>query len=241
MIDFKALTAPFPASEIQWRVGHTSDKSGKLMGLALAYYDCRALYDQLDKVCGPANWQIRYPHANGKTCAEIGIKIGDEWVWKANGAGDTDFEAEKGAFSDAAKRAGVAWGIGRYLYEMKDTWVECEAFGKTKVIKKSEHAKLNTAYERFVKTGVKPELKSEEAPKPLPVAEEEKPANAPPVSEEEYKMLLSAIKTAKDKPNLGLAGNKIKACGDRLDGPQQEELRHFYEVRLKELNQSRAA
>lgn len=155
-MDFKALAAPFPIEEIQWRVGSTYDKGDKIMGMALAYYDARALYDRLDTVCKPENWQIRYPHANGKTCAEIGIKIKDEWIWKSNGAGDTDFEASKGAFSDAAKRAGVPWGIGRYLYEMKNTWVECEQKGKTKIIKESEYAKLNAAYRNFLETGAMP-------------------------------------------------------------------------------------
>jgi hypothetical protein len=46
-----------------------------------------------------------------------------EWVWKANGAGNSDVEAEKGACSDAFKRAAVLWGIGRYLYDLDSPWV----------------------------------------------------------------------------------------------------------------------
>jgi hypothetical protein len=150
-MDLKKLAAPFPIEEIQWRVGSTT--LDKTKGIALAYYDARALYDRLDEVCGPANWQIKYPHANGKTCADIGIKVNGEWVWKSNGAGDTDFEGEKGAFSDAAKRAGVPWGIGRYLYEMKNTWVAIEQAGKSYKIKDSEKTKLEAAYRNFLSTG----------------------------------------------------------------------------------------
>lgn len=128
MIDFEALKAPFPVEKISWRVGATTKTKDKAIGLA--YIDARDLYERLDDVCGPANWQIRYPHANGKTCAEIGIKIDNEWVWKANGAGDSDVEAEKGAFSDAAKRAGVLWGIGRYLYDMPNIWVPIDQYKK---------------------------------------------------------------------------------------------------------------
>jgi hypothetical protein len=41
-------------------------------------------------------------------------------------AGDSDVEEEKGAISDAFKRAAVKWGIGRYLYDMPTPWVPCE-------------------------------------------------------------------------------------------------------------------
>jgi hypothetical protein len=54
---------------------------------------------------------------------EIGIRSDSEWLWRANGAGQTDIEAEKGALSDAFKRAAVCWGIGRYLYDLPNVWV----------------------------------------------------------------------------------------------------------------------
>jgi len=109
---------------ISWRAQSVTKDGTKAM--ALAYIDARDVMRRLDDVCGPAGWQCRYPHAGAKTICEVGIKIGDEWVWKANGAGDTDIEAEKGAISDAFKRAAVLWGIGRYLYDMPAPWVPCE-------------------------------------------------------------------------------------------------------------------
>lgn len=127
MIDLAALAAPFPPDRISWRVGSTT--ADKKKGMALAYIDARDVYERLDAVCGPAGWQCRYPHADKKTVCEIGIKVGGEWIWKANGAGDSDVEAEKGALSDAVKRAAVVWGIGRYLYDMDSPWVEIEPAG----------------------------------------------------------------------------------------------------------------
>lgn len=140
-IDFEALRAPFVPQEIEWRVGATN--RDKTKGLALAYMNARVVMDRLDKVCGPAGWQDRYPHVGGKTCCEIGLKIGDEWVWKSDGAGDTDYEADKGAFSDAFKRAAVRWGIGRYLYALQSPWVQIEQRGKSYVIKSGEYGQLN--------------------------------------------------------------------------------------------------
>ena len=102
MVDLAKLKEPFPPDRISWRVGSTT--ADKSRGMALAYIDARDVQDRLDAVCGPSGWQCRYPHANDKkTVCEVGVKIGDEWIWKADGAGDTDFEAEKGALSDALR------------------------------------------------------------------------------------------------------------------------------------------
>lgn len=131
MTDLAKLSAPFAPDRISWRVGSTT--SDKKKGMALAYIDARDVMARLDEVCGMAGWQCRYPHANGKTVCEIGIKVEyetenglrvSEWIWKADGAGDSDVEAEKGALSDAFKRAAVRWGIGRYLYDVASPWVE---------------------------------------------------------------------------------------------------------------------
>ncbi len=148
-VDFAKLTAPFPPERVSWRVGSTNKE--KTRGMALAYIDARDVMERLDEVCGPAGWQCRYPHANGKTVCEIGVLIERptadgpyerEWVWKADGAGDTDFEAEKGALSDAFKRAAVRWGIGRYLYDVAAPWVEIEPAGKSFKIVDKEMGKL---------------------------------------------------------------------------------------------------
>lgn len=123
---FDKLRAEFPRDAISWRAQSVTKDGTKAM--ALAYIDARDVMQRLDDVVGPDGWQCRYPHATGKTVCEIGIRVGDEWIWKADGAGDTDIEAEKGALSDAFKRAAVRWGIGRYLYDLKSPWVPCESY-----------------------------------------------------------------------------------------------------------------
>ena len=120
-----ALKRPFPPKSIHWRAGaRTADKS---KGIALAYLDARDVMHRLDEVV-PMKWQDRYSHVTQKgVICEIGIKVEDEWLWRANGAGDTQVEAEKGAMSDAFKRAAVMWGIGRYLYFLPNVWVPLES------------------------------------------------------------------------------------------------------------------
>lgn len=137
---FVALRAPFPADRVSWRIGPTTQDKSR--GVALAYIDARDVMDRLDEVCGPAGWSNRYSHANGKTVCDIAIKCDGEWVSKADGAGDTDHEAEKGALSDAFKRAAVRWGIARYLYDVESPWVAIEQAGRSYKIKAEEFPRL---------------------------------------------------------------------------------------------------
>ena len=102
------LKDPFPIEKVKYRQGPG--------GKQLAYIDARDVADRLDEVVGQAFWQNRYTCVNGVTVCEIGLKVDGEWAWKADGAPETTIEAEKGALSDAFKRAGVKWGIARYLY-----------------------------------------------------------------------------------------------------------------------------
>ena len=139
-IDFARLSAPFHPEQVSWRVGSTTQDKTK--GMALAYIDSRDVQNRLDDVCGPGCWQNSYPHAGAKTVCRIEIKVGDEWVGKEDGAGDSDVEAEKGALSDAFKRAAVKWGIGRYLYDIKSPWVEIKQAGRSYVIADHEHDRL---------------------------------------------------------------------------------------------------
>lgn len=122
------LAAEFPRSAVSWRAQTLTRDNSK--ALALAYIDARDVMDRLDDVCGAENWQDRYEFHGTRTVCYLSIRIGDEWITKADGAGDSDVEAEKGAISDALKRAAVKWGIGRYLYAIASPWVPCETYEK---------------------------------------------------------------------------------------------------------------
>ena len=122
------LKEPFDPKVIHWRVGATNAKKlgckpwEATSGIALAYLNARDVMKRLDDVCGD-NWQARHPY---KGYCEIGLLIDGEWLWRGDGAGETDVEGEKGQFSDALKRAAVLWGIGRYLYYLPNNWVDLD-------------------------------------------------------------------------------------------------------------------
>lgn len=123
---FEQLRAPFPRDRIHWRAQSVT-KDGK-KAMALAYIDARDVRERLNAAVGPANWQCEhYECGGGRLGCRLSIRIDGEWISKTDGAGETAVEAEKGAFSTALKRAGVAWGIGEYLYDMPAPWVPCES------------------------------------------------------------------------------------------------------------------
>lgn len=133
-IDFKKLSEPFAPEDIEWRAGATNQ--AKTKALALAYITSRAVMNRLDEVCGPEDWQDDFRAGpDGGVLAGIGIRVNGEWIWKWDGAENSNIEAVKGGLSDAFKRAAVKWGIGRYLYSLDGVWVECEQRGNTVVLK----------------------------------------------------------------------------------------------------------
>lgn len=123
------LAKPFHVDAVHWRAQNVTGKGDK--ALALAYIDARDVMDRLDNVCGPANWQTYYDETpTGRVICKLSIRIDNEWICKSDGAGSTAVEGEKGGISDALKRAAVSWGIGRYLYDLKDVWAPCESYEK---------------------------------------------------------------------------------------------------------------
>lgn len=121
-MNLKDLAKPFPPSDIDWRISRAGEKDGKTWAFVLAYIDARAVMDRLDEVVGPHQWKDRYWKEGNTNFCGLSIKIGDEWVEKIDGSEDTEFEAVKGGISGAFKRAAVKWGIGRYLYNLTESF-----------------------------------------------------------------------------------------------------------------------
>ena len=106
------------ADEIEVRVAQATEYGVNL----LLYKNARTDMDILDETVGQANWQNRFYEHKGILFCSLGINVGlvgshdTCWVWKDDAGTESNTEAEKGNASDARKRAGFAWGIGRELY-----------------------------------------------------------------------------------------------------------------------------
>lgn len=80
--------------------------------------------NRLDQIFGPGKWKNDYrPWGDKGVLCGISAKIDGEWITKWDGAEETNIEAVKGGLSGSMKRAAVQWGIGRYLYNMDEVWV----------------------------------------------------------------------------------------------------------------------
>ena len=131
-IDLKKLSSPFKAEDIEWRIQSSgTSQAGKVWAKCLAYITSRAIMDRLDEVCGPGRWRNEFKPGpvDGVICG-ISIKIDNEWITKWDGSDNSQVEATKGGLSGAMKRAGVQWGIGRYLYKFDVAWAVISDSGK---------------------------------------------------------------------------------------------------------------
>ena len=224
---FDKLAEPFDPDKISWRIGSTNQDKTK--GMALAYLDARDVMERLDVVCGPGGWQNRYSHVGGTTVCEIGIwlalcagKDGDhteacyEWVWKADGAGATDVEAEKGMLSDAFKRSAVRWGIGRYLYGLSSPWVDIVARGRSFAIKDDQYTKLRQLLAMNMGTTLKSYAQSKR--------------------DQDFEFFKQKLAEADDMETLGAIGREIKTALPGLPVGVREPLQDAYLLRREELS-----
>ena len=141
---FTQLAEPFGPSEIKWRVTHTSHDGTR--GAVIAFADPRAYTDRLNQLFTPSGWTRNYDVTTvsavsrqkrdkiiqtGKvlvtctlTIARLGTHSGsgEQWADEQN--------AMTGAEAQAFKRASSCFGLGRYLYNLPETWVDLDGQGK---------------------------------------------------------------------------------------------------------------
>lgn len=85
--------------EMPYKFKPQSLKWGK--AIMVAYIDARDAQDRLDEVVGPENWQTDYKVIKDNLYCSVGIKCGDEWIWKTDCGIESNQEKEKGESSDA--------------------------------------------------------------------------------------------------------------------------------------------
>ena len=137
---------PLMSAEIECRVGSMkSDGTGCSL---LLYKDARVDMRILDEVFGPMNWKRSHDVVNGNLFCTISIWDSEkkEWVAKQDVGTESYTEKEKGQASDAFKRAGFNWGIGRELYTGPFIWIQLD---------KSEVYQKNGSYYPNIKFSVK--------------------------------------------------------------------------------------
>lgn len=106
------------ADEIEVKIKQVGEKGA----VALLYKTARTDMAILDETFGSSHWTNDYKEIKGNLYCGIGVYMYDakEWVWRwdcgIESRADEEGNEKKGEASDAFKRAGTRWGIGRELY-----------------------------------------------------------------------------------------------------------------------------
>nr|DAW56658.1 MAG TPA: Rad52/22 family double-strand break repair protein [Bacteriophage sp.] len=107
------------AEDIECRVQSIKKRSdGGIGAILLLYKNARVDMRMLDQVFGAGNWQRTHEVINGNLFCNLEVWDSEKKVWvrKQDVGIESNTEKEKGQASDAFKRAGFNWGIGRELY-----------------------------------------------------------------------------------------------------------------------------
>lgn len=113
------------ANDVECRIKKITNEGAVLLLYKTARVDMRIL----DEVYGSMNWQRHHEVINDNLFCTISIWDSEksQWVSKQDVGTESNAEAEKGQASDAFKRAGFAWGIGRELYDSPFIWISGKA------------------------------------------------------------------------------------------------------------------
>lgn len=114
------------ADEIECRIAMVKSNGISL----LLYKTARTDANLLDETVGEEMWENDFKLVDGVLYGGIGLHTTEGVIWKWDAGTESNTEAEKGRASDAFKRAGFKWGIGRELYTAPFIWIPS---GKAKI------------------------------------------------------------------------------------------------------------
>ena len=109
------------ANDVECRIKKITNEGAVLLLYKTARVDMRIL----DEVYGSMNWQRHHEVINNNLFCTISVWDSEksQWISKQDVGTESNAEVEKGQASDAFKRAGFAWGIGRELYDAPFIWI----------------------------------------------------------------------------------------------------------------------
>lgn len=213
------------ANEIECRIGTINEKGCTL----LLYKDARVDMRLLDEVFGPMNWKRDHEVVNGNLFCTISIYDDQkkEWVSKQDVGTESNTEKEKGQASDAFKRAGFNWGIGRELYSAPFIWVKLEP----SEISKSTSGRCST-YTKFYVSEIEYDENREvskciivdhngairyQFPKPKEQKSEQPQQNSSVFSGKQLQEAIDKVRACKSRSDINAVWKKYTAMQNNLE------------------------
>lgn len=202
--DLDRLREQLREEDIDWRIQSVGkNNKGKWWAKIVPYADARMLMDRLDEAVGPGNWQDHFrpaPTKDGGVLCAIGIKIDGEWVWKEDGAPNTEIEKVKGGFTTSFRRTAVKWDIMgiRALYDVDgELWAKVTPNGRciARLGKKHDYAEFNYNPPNILKDP------NDRGTPPKPEREEEEERTSAPATNKQKKLIVKLLRSSKITPS----------------------------------------
>jgi hypothetical protein len=123
------LAAPFDPADVDWKPAGKTNPGARVS--LVAFVDARVIQNRLDDVVGVGGWSFDWTPVVVEG-GEIKVAKGTLTMYgvsKSDVGTASNWEASKGAVSDALKRAAVMFSCGRYLYSLPAATVTLDAQG----------------------------------------------------------------------------------------------------------------
>ena len=239
-----ALRRPFPTHMVGFRLGRKMSKEGTRY-LVFPYVAAPAVRARFDAVApGAASWVFRPgPFADTLECSITlhGQSRTDAAVLKPPRNNEDGPETRvKGAYSDAFKRTGAAWGVGDYLKAMPQLHVDMGADAKT-YLNREQIAYFQRTYETWVHSDHVVSQFGSVLDKDGPVATGDMPVDEDidglPDAEALAQRSALGIEAAMSMEDLSRVREEIAAVARTLPPEAVVELRARYKARKADLEQ----
>lgn len=134
------LSAPFTKTvagkvypDLKWKPQH---KAGNDKFICVPYIDRYHVSNRLNEVLGIDGWQFETTReADGSKTGSLSIFVSDKWITREDTGTENNYEGsktsqkiekEKAATSDALKRCGTHFGIGTYIKDIPNMFVDAK-------------------------------------------------------------------------------------------------------------------
>ena len=130
----KELSKPIEKQDLALTVKRVErTQEGKFKGMFVINKTSRSVYKRFNEVLG-LGWKDEYEREGHNLVCTLSVREEGEWISRKGVGTPSNIESVKGEYSDALKRASVAFGHGSELYQIPNIFIDLsdkEAF-KTK-------------------------------------------------------------------------------------------------------------
>jgi hypothetical protein len=156
MIDniYEKLKAPFSPIAVSYKINSYNHAGTKAQ--ITFYIDARDVQSRLNDVLGLSGWSFTWiPNRDSGVHGSLTLHFGEKSVTREDVGypnSDGKEQQDKDAVSDALKRCAVHFGIGNFLYNLPQLWIDLDSEQKSKRAAKQTGIYLTDAQNQQIRT-----------------------------------------------------------------------------------------